>query len=1015
MLKLKKIILFLIVIIFFSLFATTLFAETAEIKIESAWIEGDPESLKMGFQYLYSKVLNIDGTKARASEGVIVTYEITDDPSGQSYTLNASESGSYWLQSLNGFYCDDKVNYTVVAEKLGQLVENSGTYTILCQPDYIITDISIEKRASDISEYIYVTIKNQGEDYYGGNHHDISVNAQEIDSLAKIYTGGYTLDSMKKEDSIEVKLIPALDKKTSGEYTIGATANYTFDLAETNTNNNSMKKVITADVQGTKKPDLTVTELKYYAPGITTPKIGDLAGYEVTIKNIGDAEAKGPFTTNANLNNYFLKSKYYDSSFILLPGKSYTDKVSGEAKISQTGANVITIRIDSNLNIDESNEDNNSFTKTITVKKDEAACTDTDAGKDYNNKGAVNIQYEDFCSTPEKLKEYYCKDDGSVGYEIYECPSKYCNFGKCFVETSLPDFSVTDMTIKSNSAGNQEVYVKIKNSGGTIYLGPSKILKIKVVDLDSNHEYTAWNSKSFNSGDELEISVGTVESKIINSFRLQSTADYTKQFEETNENNNTFEKTITIKNSTVSKYLGKLIKAYDTGAIYRVNEDGRRDVLPENYGSFTGYKEAVLDSNGWIMDDVITIPQSEAESLPLGKNLTIKSESNYLLKKYATDIYYIIDNVNNLRQVNKNDFSSYKIVVIPDAYFVNYNVTGDSSIIFEQVKCIFKGSETEQKCYIAANNNNLSCSGNETCIIDVKRAKDEKVTWKSSCGGYAYTKMDGQNESAEFNCTTTTKNPKLAESKVEIIEMEYKAKDMFNDKYENILSELKELRDTVKEQANKIKYLEKLTKGVEKIALKMEDALNNFITYGVDENTKKLGAGERAAVMYSYKSAFNKLPETEEELVDAIKIANGRWPSITSIDAEKRAKEQFQKIYKRVADMNETHDNAAITVMAYGLRQKAENRNLDSEKVGINTFKNIYGYNPDSTDDWNIMQAITYSGATRDKDTDGDLLADVREAELGTDPNNPDSDGDGFLDGVEVANGYNPLGEGKME
>ena len=68
--------------------------------------------------------------------------------------------------------------------------------------------------------------------------------------------------------------------------------------------------------------------------------------------------------------------------------------------------------------------------------------------------------------------------------------------------------------------------------------------------------------------------------------------------------------------------------------------------------------------------------------------------------------------------------------------------------------------------------------------------------------------------------------------------------------------------------------------------------------------------------------------------------------------------------------MDDPGDNAAVTVMAYGLRQKAENRNLESEKKGINTFKNIYGYHPASTEDWNIMQAITYSGAARGIDLD---------------------------------------------
>ncbi len=70
-------------------------------------------------------------------------------------------------------------------------------------------------------------------------------------------------------------------------------------------------------------------------------------------------------------------------------------------------------------------------------------------------------------------------------------------------------------------------------------------------------------------------------------------------------------------------------------------------------------------------------------------------------------------------------------------------------------------------------------------------------------------------------------------------------------------------------------------------------------------------------------------------------------------------------------------------------------------------------------------------------DKDGDSLDDSRELELGTDPNNwdtdndelsdgdevliwktdplkSDSDGDGYADGAEVKNGYNPAGPGKI-
>jgi len=235
------------------------------------------------------------------------------------------------------------------------------------------------------------------------------------------------------------------------------------------------------------------------------------------------------------------------------------------------------------------------------------------------------------------------------------------------------------------------------------------------------------------------------------------------------------------------------------------------------------------------------------------------------------------------------------------------------------------------------------------------------------------------------------------------------AKVLVDGKIAELLVEIKLLRDQLREQAAELKYLKTFAAEIKALNANMQSAIKAFIAYGVDDNTKKLGEGERAAVINSFKTAYDKLPETEAELADVIKIANGRWPSVTNDEAEKRVKEQFQKIYKRIADMNDSKDNAAITIMAYGLRQRAENRNLNSEKQGIQIFKDIYGHVPASTEDWNTMQAITYSGASRGVDTDGDLLVDSYEQELGTDPKNKDTDGDGYIDGVEVANGFDPL------
>lgn len=48
------------------------------------------------------------------------------------------------------------------------------------------------------------------------------------------------------------------------------------------------------------------------------------------------------------------------------------------------------------------------------------------------------------------------------------------------------------------------------------------------------------------------------------------------------------------------------------------------------------------------------------------------------------------------------------------------------------------------------------------------------------------------------------------------------------------------------------------------------------------------------------------------------------------------------------------------------------------------------------------------------QDSDNDGLTNLEELLMGTDPNNPDTDGDGFLDGDEVRALYNPLGPGRL-
>ncbi len=177
-----------------------------------------------------------------------------------------------------------------------------------------------------------------------------------------------------------------------------------------------------------------------------------------------------------------------------------------------------------------------------------------------------------------------------------------------------------------------------------------------------------------------------------------------------------------------------------------------------------------------------------------------------------------------------------------------------------------------------------------------------------------------------------------------------------------VLAAVGVMQNTKAEDATEIKYSNSLVSGLKNISAEIKDAITSFVNYGTP-TTLKLGAGERAGVLSSYKSAFGKVPSTEAEWSDAIKIGNGRWPSERSASAEARATLEFKKVYQRAPNMSQANDNAAVTVIAYGLRPA--NRNTNSEKAAIKSFKAIYGHNPVSALAWDIVRAIAYSGATR--------------------------------------------------
>ncbi len=74
-------------------------------------------------------------------------------------------------------------------------------------------------------------------------------------------------------------------------------------------------------------------------------------------------------------------------------------------------------------------------------------------------------------------------------------------------------------------------------------------------------------------------------------------------------------------------------------------------------------------------------------------------------------------------------------------------------LISESIKCVFAGSTSSQSCYSTNKAGKVyTFDGVETAGGLVSGYRGEQMTWKSSCGGYAYTTIDGNNDYANFQC-----------------------------------------------------------------------------------------------------------------------------------------------------------------------------------------------------------------------------------------------------------------------
>lgn len=117
-----------------------------------------------------------------------------------------------------------------------------------------------------------------------------------------------------------------------------------------------------------------------------------------------------------------------------------------------------------------------------------------------------------------------------------------------------PDLIISDIKIEQRSGDvGKYIYVTMENIGGDA-IPANRIIGVDIKDLDTGDTYSSGKTGNIISGFKEELSSAyTIKEKSSGIYRLEAKVDTTNAYTESNENNNTFAKTIIIKPDLIVK------------------------------------------------------------------------------------------------------------------------------------------------------------------------------------------------------------------------------------------------------------------------------------------------------------------------------------------------------------------------------------------------------------------------------------------------------------------------------
>ncbi|GAA1713085.1 CARDB domain-containing protein [Streptomyces yatensis] len=268
------------------------------------------------------------------------------------YTFNPSQNKNTVTIPVTGRYADVRLQFFGnTGAGGGQVAEFEVVGSAAPAPDLTVTDLSWSPQAPSETDAVTVeaTVRNAG---------PVAAPATTVNvSLEGAVAGSGAVDALAPGASVKVPV--KVGKRPMGSYTVSAVVDPTDTVAELDNSNNSRNAATKLVVGQAPGPDLEVS-------GITTnpssPAVGAKVTFTVAVHNRGTSAVPAGSVTRLTVGETTLNG----TAGAIPAGGTATVAIDGSWTATNGGA-TLTATADATGTVAETNEDNNTFARSLVV------------------------------------------------------------------------------------------------------------------------------------------------------------------------------------------------------------------------------------------------------------------------------------------------------------------------------------------------------------------------------------------------------------------------------------------------------------------------------------------------------------------------------------------------------------------------------------------------------------------------------------------------------------------------